>query len=51
MLDSLLFARFDGEEFLFLLPGATDQSAFALAESFRQRVEGMTIDLPRNKMK
>ena len=50
MLDSPLFARFGGEEFLFLLPGASDQSAFALAESFRQRVEGMTIDLPRIKM-
>jgi diguanylate cyclase len=45
-LDSPLFARFGGEEFLFLLPGAGAQTAFALADSFRQQVERLTVELP-----
>lgn len=45
-LDSPLFARFGGEEFLFLLPGAGAQTAFALADSFRQQVERLTVALP-----
>lgn len=51
MLDSPLFARFGGEEFLFLLPGAGEQSAFALADSFRQHVEDLAIDLPATKLR
>nr|WP_295885404.1 sensor domain-containing diguanylate cyclase [uncultured Devosia sp.] len=45
-LDSPLFARFGGEEFLFLLPGAGEQTAFALADSFRQQVERLRVALP-----
>lgn len=45
-LDSPLFARFGGEEFLFLLPGAGAQTAFALAESFRLSVEALVVELP-----
>jgi diguanylate cyclase (GGDEF)-like protein/PAS domain S-box-containing protein len=50
-LDSPMFARFGGEEFLFLLPGAGEQTAFALADSFRQRVERLTVALPGNKLR
>jgi len=49
-LDSPMFARFGGEEFLFLLPGAGAQTAFALANSFRQQVERLTIELPATKL-
>lgn len=51
MLDSPLFARFGGEEFLFLLPGANEQSAFELADAFRRRVAATAIDLPGTKLK
>lgn len=50
MLDSPLFARLGGEEFLFLLPGAGEQSAFAIADAFRQHVEALAIDLPATKL-
>src|SRR5688572_12382157 len=49
-LDSPLFARFGGEEFLFLLPGAGAQTAFALADSFRQQVERLVVDLPTTRL-
>ncbi|MCP8885426.1 GGDEF domain-containing protein [Devosia sp. XJ19-1] len=51
MLDSPLFARFGGEEFLFLLPGASGQSAFALADAFRRQVARMVVDLSGTKLK
>ncbi|QQR35354.1 GGDEF domain-containing protein [Devosia oryziradicis] len=50
-LNSPLFARFGGEEFLFLLPGASEQAGFALANSFRQRVERLNVALPQTKLK
>lgn len=50
-LDSPMFARFGGEEFLFLLPGAGEQTAFALADTFRQRVERLSVPLPTTKLK
>lgn len=50
-LDSPLFARFGGEEFLFLLPGAGAQTAFALADSFRQLVARLAVTLPETKLK
>lgn len=50
-LDSPMFARFGGEEFLFLLPGASEQTAYALADGFRRRVERLTVSLPETKLK
>ena len=49
-LDSPLFARFGGEEFLILLPGAGEQTAFELAECFRLAVEAMSIALPDGRL-
>lgn len=46
MLDSPIFARFGGEEFLFLLPGASAQTCFSLSDSFRLAVEALNIALP-----
>lgn len=50
-LDSPLFARFGGEEFLFLLPGAGSHTAFALADAFRQQVERLAVDLSTTTLK
>ena len=46
MLDSPIFARLGGEEFLFLLPGASAQTCFSLSDSFRLAVEALNIELP-----
>lgn len=50
-LDSPLFARFGGEEFLFLLPGTGQESALALAEAFREQVERLILDLEGSKLR
>lgn len=50
-LDSPLFARFGGEEFLFLLPGATPESAFALAEGFREHVARLFLEVAGSKLR
>lgn len=41
--NSALFARFGGEEFIFLLPGMEAQRASALANRFRKAVEGASF--------
>jgi diguanylate cyclase (GGDEF)-like protein len=51
MLDSPLFARFGGEEFLFLLPGASAQTCFSLSDSFRRAVEALNIELPNSTLR
>ena len=50
-LDSPLFARFGGEEFVFLLPGASARSAFSLADSFRKHVERLIVKLPQSQLR
>ena len=45
-LNSPLFARLGGEEFLFLLPGAGAQTCLEIAESFRLEVASLKIELP-----
>jgi diguanylate cyclase len=50
-LDSPLFARFGGEEFLFLLPGAGAHTAYALADAFRRQVERLRVKLPTTALK
>lgn len=50
VLDSPLFARFGGEEFLILLPGAGEQAAFDVAETLRRAVERLTFELPGKRL-
>jgi diguanylate cyclase (GGDEF)-like protein/PAS domain S-box-containing protein len=45
-LNSAIFARMGGEEFLFLLPGTTLESAVICADEFRQAVAAMSFDVP-----
>lgn len=50
VLDSPLFARFGGEEFLILLPGAAGQTAFDVAEALRRAVERQAFELPTKRL-
>ncbi len=45
-LDSAIFARMGGEDFLFLLPGAKVDRAEKCANDFRQSVEKLKFDVP-----
>ncbi|MBW4656807.1 MAG: sensor domain-containing diguanylate cyclase [Kaiparowitsia implicata GSE-PSE-MK54-09C] len=50
VLDSPLFARFGGEEFLILLPGAVRQAAFDVAEGLRRAVERQAFELATKRL-
>jgi diguanylate cyclase len=50
MLNSPLFARLGGEEFLFLLPGAGEESAFSLADAFRRQVACLSVELTTKRL-
>ena len=44
-----IIGRFGGEEFLVILPAASKQEAFSLAENTRAFIQAKTINLRRNK--
>lgn len=44
-----IIGRFGGEEFLLILPAASKQEAFSLAENTRAFIQAKTINLRRNK--
>lgn len=50
-LNSAIFARMGGEEFLFLLPGTSLKHAVSLGNQFRLAVESMRFDLPETVLK